>query len=151
MHLSQHTTRPTTVRLVRPAKTQISLRIRAIWSEPSLITGAFYSLRAIQRVINENPCPGCTGWSLLVKQILMQVLSCAGSILCFHIGRAIRKGVLGICKQYWSFSARKPFSLIRDFVIRRFILQYRVIQWVDSKSPDQTAHPHSLMWALAVG
>ena len=41
---------------MRPAKTQISLRIRAVWSESSLITCAFYSLRAIQRGLNENPC-----------------------------------------------------------------------------------------------
>ena len=45
-----------TIRLVRPAKTQISLRIRAVWSESSLIACAFYSLRAIQGEINENPC-----------------------------------------------------------------------------------------------
>ena len=32
------------------AKTQISLRICAVWSEFSLIAGAFYSLRAIQSI-----------------------------------------------------------------------------------------------------
>ena len=41
---------------MRPAKTLISLRIRAVWSESSLIAGAFYILRAIQRGINESPC-----------------------------------------------------------------------------------------------
>ena len=41
---------------LRPAKTQISLRIRAVWSESSLIACVFYSLRAIQRVINKTPC-----------------------------------------------------------------------------------------------
>ena len=44
--MSQHTTKPA-IRLVRPAKTQISLRIRAVWSESSLIACAFYSTRAI--------------------------------------------------------------------------------------------------------
>ena len=48
------------IRLVRPAKIQISLRFRAVWSESSLIACSFYSLRAIQRGINENPCH--TGW-----------------------------------------------------------------------------------------
>ena len=48
------------VRLVRPAKTQISLRLRASWSESSLITCTLYNLWAIQRGINENPCH--TGW-----------------------------------------------------------------------------------------
>ena len=48
------------IRFVRPAKTQISLRIRAVWSESSLLAYAFYSLRAIQRGINKKPCH--TGW-----------------------------------------------------------------------------------------
>ena len=48
------------VRLVRPAKTQISLRLRASWSESSLITCTLYNLWAIQRGIHENPCH--TGW-----------------------------------------------------------------------------------------
>ena len=54
-HMSQRTTN-STIRLVRPAKTKISLRTRAVWSESSLIAYAFYSLQAIQRGINENPC-----------------------------------------------------------------------------------------------
>ena len=40
--VSQRTTKPT--RLVRPAKTQISLRIRAVWSESLLIVFAFSGL-----------------------------------------------------------------------------------------------------------
>ena len=43
-------------RLVRPAKTLISLRIRAGWSESSLVVCVFYNLRANQKGINENPC-----------------------------------------------------------------------------------------------
>ena len=57
--MCQRTTKPT-IRLVRPAKTQISLRIRAVWSESSLIACAFFRLQAIQRGINENHCH--TGW-----------------------------------------------------------------------------------------
>ena len=53
-YLSQRTSKSR--RLVRPAKTQISLRIRAVWSVSSLIACAFYSLRAIQRGLNKNPC-----------------------------------------------------------------------------------------------
>ena len=45
---------------MRSAKTQISLRIRAVWSESSLIACTFYSRRAIQGGINENLC--YTGW-----------------------------------------------------------------------------------------
>ena len=48
LRLSQRTTKPT-IRLVRPAKTQINLRIRAVWSESTLIVCAFYSLRVILR------------------------------------------------------------------------------------------------------
>ena len=54
-HLSQRMTK-STIRLVRPPKTQISLRIRAAWSESSLIACAFYSIQAVQRGIKENPC-----------------------------------------------------------------------------------------------
>ena len=58
-----------------PAKIQISLRIRAVWSESSLIACAFYSLQAIQNGINENLALAseCTGWSesLLVTQVLL--------------------------------------------------------------------------------
>ena len=57
--LSKRTTKPTK-QLVRPAKTQISLRIHAVWSELSLIASAFYSLQAIHTVMNEKPCHiGC--------------------------------------------------------------------------------------------
>ena len=48
-------------RRVRPAKTLlISLRIRAVWSEASLVACAFYSLWDIQRGLNEDPC--LSGW-----------------------------------------------------------------------------------------
>ena len=57
--MSQCMTKPA-IWLVQPAKTQISLRIRAVWSESSLIACAFYSLQAIQRGTKENPCR--TGW-----------------------------------------------------------------------------------------
>ena len=40
---------------MRPAKTQIRLRIRAVWSESSLIACALYSLWAIQRGKKKNP------------------------------------------------------------------------------------------------
>ena len=55
----QRMTKPT-IRLVPPAKTQISLRIRADWSGSSLIACAFYNIQAIQRGMNEKPCR--TGW-----------------------------------------------------------------------------------------
>ena len=57
-YLSQHMTKPTII-LVPPTKTKISLRIHAVWSVFADRI-AFYSLWAIQRGINENPCH--TGW-----------------------------------------------------------------------------------------
>ena len=57
-----------TIRFVRLAKTQIRLRIRAVWSESSLIACAFYSLRAIQRGINENPC--LNGWMYKLNWVI---------------------------------------------------------------------------------
>ena len=53
--MCQRTTKPI-ISLMRPANTLIRLRIRAVWSESSLIACAFYSLGDI----NENPC--CTTW-----------------------------------------------------------------------------------------
>ena len=57
--VSQRTTKPT-MRHVRPAKPQIRLRFRAVWSEFLLIACAFYSPPANQRGVNENPWH--TGW-----------------------------------------------------------------------------------------
>ena len=48
-------TKPT-IRLVRPAKPQISLRICRVWSEYLLIACAFYSLKAVQRG-KQEPLP----------------------------------------------------------------------------------------------
>ena len=56
----QRMTKPS-IRLVWPAKTQISLRIRAGWSESLPVACAFYSLRAVQRGMNKNPLSLC--WS----------------------------------------------------------------------------------------
>ena len=59
LNISKRTTEPT-IRLVRSAKTQISLRISAVCAESSLMACAFYSLQTNQRGINENSCH--TGW-----------------------------------------------------------------------------------------
>ena len=41
-------------------------------------------------------------------------------------------------------------SIIQAFVLHWCILSYPMIWFMDSKDPDQTAHPYSLIWALAV-
>ena len=92
-------TKPT-MRLVQPARTQISLPIHAVWSESSLMACAFYSLRAIQRGMNKNPChTGCIFWLIWVfcghtdLIVGFVVLSCTGSY--------------GIYLNYWNTSKGK--------------------------------------------
>ena len=68
-HLQMSQCTKPTIRLVRPAKTQTACA-STVWSESLLIACAFYSLWAIQRGTNENPChtwgmfrPICHCWS----------------------------------------------------------------------------------------
>ena len=42
---------------MRPVKTQISLHIRAVWSESSLVVCTFYSLQTIQKGDRQEPLP----------------------------------------------------------------------------------------------
>ena len=59
--VSQRTIKPT-IRLVRPAKTQIRLRIRAVWSESSLIASLLKPLGYPKRDKREPlPYSGCGG------------------------------------------------------------------------------------------
>ena len=52
---------------MRPARIQISLHIRTVWPESSLIAWAFCSLHAMWRGINKNPC--YTGWMYRLARI----------------------------------------------------------------------------------
>ena len=58
--VSQHTS----VRLMRPEKTQISPCFSAVLSASSLVACVFYGLQAIQRGIFENH--GYTGWMYML-------------------------------------------------------------------------------------
>ena len=98
-HMSQSTTKPT-IRLVRPAKTQISLRIYPVWSESSLIACAFFSLQTIQRGINKNHCH--TGWMNRLTQVFtgrrgisIAFVMCMLICCCFQSNTiAISSGIL---------------------------------------------------------
>ena len=73
-----------TKRLVRRAKTQISLGIRPVWSEFSMSTWRNFLSLATHWVHSEDPdqtC-GCPGWpeSLLSACVILLGLSCTGSI-----------------------------------------------------------------------
>ena len=63
----------------------------------------------------------------------------------------MRKGVVGV-----NANSKDPdqpaeiYSLIRNFAILRYIVQYPMILYADSEGPDQTAHSRSLIWTFAV-
>ena len=81
--MGQCTTKPT-IRLVWRAKTQIRLRICAVWSESLLITCAFYS-SGLSRGINKNPCH--IGWIYRLIWVIAGYSSNVGFvmrwIICF--------------------------------------------------------------------
>ena len=91
-----------TIRLERPAKTQISLRIRAVWSESSLIEDAFYNLQVIQRGIKENPCR--TGW----MYGLIWVFACYTGLI---VGFVMRWLILWLILCPWYFLVKTPWQL----------------------------------------
>ena len=100
MHL--RTTKPTT-RLRRPAKAQISLRVRGVWSDSSLIACAFYKANLV--------IPGgCTGWteSFWPHRSYCRFFSCAGQRMTkptkWHVRPAKTKISLGIYS-VWSESS----------------------------------------------
>ena len=67
-------------RFVRPAKTQISLRICAVWSESSLLACVIFGTQAIQRGINENPCH--TAWMYKLILVFPDLAGLGGSVGC---------------------------------------------------------------------
>ena len=78
---------------MRPAKTQISLRIRAVWSV--FANRAFYSLWAVQREINDNTY--CTGW---MYRLIFIFVGHLGLILGFVVRWLIcLRVLLGVRKQ----------------------------------------------------
>ena len=43
------------------------------------------------------------------------------------------------------------YSLIRNFAILRYVPQYPMILYADSKGPDQAVRMRRLIWVFAVG
>ena len=109
-YMSQCTTKPT-IRLVRPVKTQICLRINTVRLEFVQMACTFYSFQVIQRGMTKNPwnTGRCTG---LVAQLDLHPtgdqevvgLNLAGSATFFR-GDLIMKYFL------WSFSARQTIHM----------------------------------------
>ena len=63
---------------LRPAKTQISMGIRPVWSESSQCTQRFF-MRTAKTLIRLG---GCTGWSVssLGAMVILLLMSCDGSL-----------------------------------------------------------------------
>ena len=72
--MSKRTTKPT-IRLVRPAKTQISSHIRAVWSETRM---RLLQPQNYLKKINENSCQ--TGW---IYRLIYVFATCTGLIVGF--------------------------------------------------------------------
>ena len=93
--MSQRTTKPT-IRFVRSAKTQICLRIRAVWSESALTACAFYSLQTIQRGMNKKPCH--TGW---MYRLILVFAGHTGLIMGFVVHWLIYVANVGNMDPFW--------------------------------------------------
>ena len=72
---------------VRPAKTQISLRIHAVWSEPLLVAWIFYDCKLLTEHNLEflSIKGGCTGSSV---STLVKMLHCGKSHVASHFSLA---------------------------------------------------------------
>ena len=122
--LSQGMTKPTKWS-VRPAKTQISLGIRPVWSELEL--SAWRKLgpklpteRKAKTLIRLGGCPGWSESSLGTKVILL-VLSCGGS-KCFFIRSTHAAHIHFItCFTFRVEPNMKSFSHANNIVLRRDI------------------------------
>ena len=115
---------------VRSAKTHISLRIRAVWSESLLTACAFYSLRAIQKRMNKNPCH--TGWMYrliwVTQVVLFKVISWTGSngysywtTHCGVFGHS--EAVWKICFILQILAAKLPYLLYENTPIQIYLFK----------------------------
>ena len=123
--LSRRTTKPTKWH-VRPAKTQISLGIRQVWSEPSTCSQSVakdqcFFWRTAKTLIRLGGCPGWSESSLGTHAIL-SVLSCGGSlnfeftlkfVMCLHLT--------------WHFGLHKVQTKenARCFCVLRYVYYFR--------------------------
>ena len=91
-YLSRYMRFPT-IRYVRPAKAQTSLRIRAVWSEPLLVSWILHDCRATDRIYLKflSPTEGCIGSS---ESTLLKLPHCWKSRVAahFHTCRHVHEG-----------------------------------------------------------
>ena len=131
----------------RWGKIQISLRIRTFWSESSLIACAFYSLRAIQREVNENHCilGGYTGWSesLLVAYVIVGFV-----VRCLIWGTSwLTKQAKQTCAQRRLRSARASPQSDQSSLCAQWVAKDTSFLHADSDDSDQTGRMPMLIFA----
>ena len=119
--MSQRTTK-STIRLVRPAKTQISLRIRTVWSESSPIACAFYSFRAIPRNKRE-PLPYWVDVQTEVSicwshRPFCRFCRALAHIIRIHMSRNVSKRTFSCATNKDINQPAHPHSLSKSFVVR---------------------------------
>ena len=85
VHFFNQCMRFPTMWYVRPAKAQISLRIRAVWSEPLLVALIFYECQAVDRisfgVSKLNRRLQRLVWVYICQNVKLLEISCHGSNL----------------------------------------------------------------------
>ena len=133
-----------TIWYVRPAKPQISLRIRAVWSEPLLVARVFYDClatdwtsfgvsklkRRLQRLVRVYTCQNAT----------LLELSCTGSFKTHQNVTSVSFiQYWGHCI-VWKVSIRTLLGLSSELYFRRiamksFSFQY-LINWPCHENPD---------------
>ena len=121
---------------VRPAKTQISLGIRRVWSESSL--SAWRKLRSLATHWEHSEDSDQTGrmprliWVFAGRPLILLVLSCVGSIVLAAYNS------LGICR-VWSESSLSGWRKLRSLATH----------WAHSEDSDQTGRMPRLIWVFA--
>ena len=128
--INQRMTKPT-IQLMRPAKTQIRLRIRAVWSESSLIACAFHSLQAFQREINENPCRTGSMYRL------------AASVAQLDVRPTGDQEVAG------STPAKVGNILLRRLIMKYFLRPFSPFRWFKKGSSQFLAKECAQYWLTA--
>ena len=122
--MSRDMTKPTVT--VRPAKTQISLGIRPVWSESSL--SAWRKLGSLATHWAHSEDSGQTGrmprliWVFAGRTLILLVLSCRGSyIVEFEVIRMSRSSMIS-CSQFHIVRFHLSTSLPNNSIAaRRFI------------------------------
>ena len=151
---------------VRPAKTQVSLGIRPVWSESSL--SAWRKLGSLATHWAHSEDSDQTGgmprliWVFAGRVLILLVFSCHGSFLIlsrllllacdsllYNLSSIMTKPTKWLCAQRRLRSAWHPPSLIRVLVCTYCVAKDSSFLHADSKDSDQTRRMPRLIWVFA--